>query len=87
MFVNISLSVDKTIAKALVSSRLDYCNSLLYNTANKDLAKLHRVQNYLARVVKVNFKDLYNNPLINTTNISKSDTRSSKDSQIDTVNE
>ena len=47
----LSLSVAKTIATALVSSRLDYCNSLLYNTANKDIAKLQRVQNCLARVV------------------------------------
>ena len=44
-------SVAKTIATALVSSRLDYCNSLLYNTANKDIAKLQCVQNCLARVV------------------------------------
>ena len=47
----LSLSVAKTIATALVSSRLDYCNSLLYNTANKDIARLQRVQNCLARVV------------------------------------
>ena len=47
----LSLSVAKTIATALVSSRLDYCNSLLYNTANKDIAKRQRVQNCLARVV------------------------------------
>ena len=47
----LSFSVVKTIATALVSSRLDYCNSLLYNTANKDIARLQRVQNCLARVV------------------------------------
>ena len=47
----ISLSVAKTIATALVSSRLDYCNFLLYNTANKDITKLQRVQNSFARVV------------------------------------
>ena len=47
----VSLSVAKTIATALVSSRLDYCNSFLYNTANKDIARLQRVQNCLARVV------------------------------------
>ena len=34
-----------------VSSILDYCNSVLYNTANKDIAKLHRVQNCLASLV------------------------------------
>ena len=47
----ISLYVAKTIATALVISRLHYCNSLLYNTANKDIAKLQRVQNCLASVV------------------------------------
>ena len=47
----ISLSVAKTIATVLVSSRLDYCNSLLYNTTNKDIARLQRVQNSLARVI------------------------------------
>ena len=46
----LSLSVAKTNATALVSSRLDYCNSLLYNTANMDIAKLQRVQNCLARI-------------------------------------
>ncbi|KAK2172574.1 hypothetical protein NP493_941g01032 [Ridgeia piscesae] len=47
----LSLSVAKTITTALVSSILDYCNSLLYNTANKDIARLQRVQNCLAKVV------------------------------------
>ena len=47
----ISISVAKTIITALISSRLDYCNSLLYNTANKDIAKLQRVQNCFAWVV------------------------------------
>ena len=42
----ISLSVAKTIATALVSSRLDYCNSFLYNTATNDkiVAKHQRVK-------------------------------------------
>ena len=47
----ISLSVAKTIATGLIGSILDYCNSLFYNTANKDIAKFQRVQNCLARVV------------------------------------
>ena len=36
---------------ALVSSRLDYCNSLLQGVAVRDMLKLQRVQNCLARVV------------------------------------
>ena len=47
----ISLSVGKTIATALITSRLDYCSSLLYNIPSKDILKLHCVQNCLARVV------------------------------------
>jgi hypothetical protein len=40
----ISRFVAKTIATALVTSTRDYGYSLLYNTANKDIAKLQRVQ-------------------------------------------
>ena len=36
---------------ALVTSKLDYCNSLLHRIPAKDLQKLQRVQNCLARVV------------------------------------
>ena len=48
---HISISTAKTISTALISSRLDYCNSLLNNIDKRDLAKLQRVQNCLARVV------------------------------------
>ena len=34
-----------------MSSRLDYCNSLLYGIADIDLTRLQRVQNQLARLV------------------------------------
>ena len=43
--------VSKTIAAALVSSKLDYCNGLLYNVTNRELSRLQGVQNCLARVV------------------------------------
>ena len=46
-----SLDLAKQIAMALVSSKLDYCNSLFYNIQEKDIAILQRVQNCLARVV------------------------------------
>ena len=46
-----SSDVAKTIATALVSSRLYYCNSLYHNIALKDILKFQSVQNCLARVV------------------------------------
>ena len=48
---HMSISTAKTIPTALISSRLDYCNSLLNNIAKRDLTKLQRVQYCLARVV------------------------------------
>ena len=39
------------IAVALVKSKLEYCNSLLHEIPAKDLQKLQRVQNCLARAV------------------------------------
>ena len=48
---HILLSTAKTISNALISSRLDYCNSLINNIAKQDLSKLQRVQNCLARVI------------------------------------
>ena len=48
---SLSLDLAKQIAVALVSSRLDYCNSLFHNIPEKDIARLQRVQNCLASVV------------------------------------
>ena len=42
------LSVAKSIATALVTSRLDCCNSRFKNIAFKDITTLKRVQNCLA---------------------------------------
>ena len=44
------LRLPKTIAAAIVGSRLDFCNSLLAGTSVSNLARLQRVQNTLARV-------------------------------------
>ena len=46
----LSSDLAKQIAVALVSSKLDYCNSL-HNIPEKDIARLQHVQNCLARVV------------------------------------
>ena len=48
---SLSLDLAKQIAVGLVSSKLDYCNSLFHNMPEKDIARLQRVQNCLARVV------------------------------------
>ena len=48
---HLDLDSAKLLATALVSSRLDYCNSLLYCIADIDLTRLQRVQNQLARLV------------------------------------
>ena len=41
----------KTVACSIVSTRMDYCNSVLYGTTANNLSKLQRIQNTLARVV------------------------------------
>ena len=48
---NPDLESAKLVANAPVSSRFDYCNSLLSGIAKTDLTKLQRVLNRLARVV------------------------------------
>ena len=40
-----------SVASALVSSRLDYANSVLFGCPQKHAARLQRVQQALARVV------------------------------------
>jgi len=47
----LTLDAAKTFAVAIVSSRLDYCNSLLQGTSDANLDRLQRVQDVLARVV------------------------------------
>ena len=47
----LTAAVTKTIATSLVSSRLDYCYSILYNSPNREINKVQSVQNCLARVV------------------------------------
>ena len=48
---HLDLDSAKLLATALVSSCLDYCNSLLYGIADIDLTRLQCVQNQLACLV------------------------------------
>ena len=48
---SIDLNSSILLANALVSSKLDYCNSLFHELPNSSLNRLQRVQNSLARVV------------------------------------
>ena len=48
---SLSDSAAKTLVNALVTSRLDYCNGLLWNLPDKTLERLQYVQNSAARVI------------------------------------
>ena len=48
---HLDLDSAKLLANAVVSSRLDYCNSVLSGIAETDLTKLQRILNRLADVV------------------------------------
>ena len=52
------------LACSIVTTRLDYCNSLLYGSSKKNLANLQRVQNSLARVVSQVPKLTHASPLL-----------------------
>ena len=41
----------KLLVNALVISRLDYCNSILYDLLKQELDKLQRIQNTAARLI------------------------------------
>ena len=56
--------VAKTLASSIVSSRLDYCNAVLYGTPNSTTSKLQKVQNCLARVVLQQRKFCHAQPLL-----------------------
>ena len=40
-----------TLATTFVQSRLDYANSILFNTSQRNLTKLQRVQNHAAKAI------------------------------------
>ena len=50
----IDLIFDATaqLIHASITSRLDFCNSILYNLPNKPIERLQRIQNQAARMLK-----------------------------------
>ena len=48
---HLPLSAATALANSLVSSKLDYCNSLYSGISQSNLNKLQRIQNSLARVI------------------------------------
>ena len=66
----IYLSVAKTNAAALITSRLNYYNSHLYNIISKDILQLQCVQIYLARVVTRSPRFSHSIPLLNSLHCS-----------------
>ena len=48
------LTFDATaqLIHALITSRLDFCNSILYNLPNKQIERFQRIQNQAARMLK-----------------------------------
>ena len=47
----LTVSASKSLVHALVTSRMDYCNSVLYGLPNTLLSKLQRIQNTAARLI------------------------------------
>ena len=61
---HLTLDASTALANALVSSTLDYCNSLLHSIPKLHLNKLQRVQNSLARVVNESTRFISSKPLL-----------------------
>ena len=49
----LSVKTVALLANSMISSRIDYCNSLLYSINKYNVAKLQQIQNVLCRIVLI----------------------------------
>ena len=60
----LTCSATEKIVHALISSRLDFCNSLLYQLPNTQIARLQRLQNTTARIVTLSNRRSHITPVL-----------------------
>ena len=63
-FHRLTFDAAQLLVQALVTSKLDYCNSLLYGLAKNVIKQLQRVQNAAARVVTLSPKFCHITPVL-----------------------
>ena len=69
------LSTATALANSLVSSKLDYCNSLYSGISQTNLNKLQRIQNSLARVITNTSKYQHITPTLKKTTLASYQTK------------
>ena len=60
----LSRDAEETLVHAFITSRVDYCNSLMYGLPAYQIGKVQRVQNAAARLVTCKFKYCRMTPLL-----------------------
>ena len=62
-----SVKVHGTLVCAFITSKIDYCNGLLFGLPQSQTMKLQRIQNACARLVSNSSKFCHITPLLKTT--------------------
>ena len=62
----LTTDTSKTLVHAMITNRIDYCNSLLYGLPDNSLNKLQRVQNAAARLITGTAKFSHITPVLRT---------------------
>lgn len=57
-------SATEKLVHSLISSRLDFGNSLLYNLPNSQIAQLQKLQNAAARIISLSSKHSHITPIL-----------------------